>query len=174
MTPGKWIFGALAGVAAFAAFPYAPWAAAKVLGTQPVVFLEADGVQRTMVNGPNAPRPDWLTTPPGAIFLSATHWEPSPVQPPAGGLDFLVHADPDAVAAHYAESLAAAGFEVADLGLGTIDPATAGLLGVGGFVKAWSEERRIAATVTIYAPTGLILRPRYVNVQWRKTEAPGG
>jgi hypothetical protein len=155
-------------VGAACGYPYAGWLLYRVLGTNTVTLTEQDGAVRTFVSGPAAPRPDWVPIMPGGLIVTGANWVPSPVQPPEGDTEFLSHADTENIAAFYTAELKSRGFAVNGPHAHGLDPATAGLLGLDGTLVAHNTESGEQMTIQIRSPSGLLLRPRLVQIHWRK------
>ena len=77
---GSFLLGLLLAVTVVAGYPYAGLLLGRIIGTSTVTFSEHDGIQRTMVMGPDAPRPEWLPILPRSVVVQAAHWlaEPGP------------------------------------------------------------------------------------------------
>lgn len=169
----RWLPLFLLAIALVAGYPYAAAPIFRVIGTNTVVFAEADGSQRTLISGPDAPRPAWVPDLAGALTVSAAHWLPSPGREIAGDLDLLTHRDVDDVRRFYLEALAKAGFDARDIGHGLMGERAAAFFGVDGQILAYRANDDITVSVSIDAPSGLILRPRMVKLHWQ-TWGPAG
>src|SRR5207245_5415508 len=88
---GRILFGILLAVTIVGGYPYASLIVSRIIGTSTVVFTEHDGIQRTLVMGPDAPRPAWLPTLPRSFIVQAGHWVPSPGREIAGDVELLTH-----------------------------------------------------------------------------------
>src|SRR5918911_5645202 len=98
------------GLAVAAGYPYAALILNRMIGTSTVVFAERDGLDRRLILGPDAPRPDWLPLFPGSLVVQAGHWLPSPGREIAGDLELVSHADLEDIKQFYLDALSAAGF----------------------------------------------------------------
>jgi hypothetical protein len=78
-----------------------------------------------------------------------------------------VRASLDDVKRFYTERLEAEGFAVADLGLLSLDPRTAALLGIDGALSARRPATDDAIDVQIRTADGLIAS-RLLQIHWRK------
>jgi hypothetical protein len=155
-------------VALVAGYPYAGLILSRVIGTNTVVFTEADGIQRTLVMGPDAPRPDWLPMLPRSIVVQAGHWLPSPGREVAGDVELLTHKDTDEIKSFYVPRLRAAGFDTRDIGYGgTLNAATAAYLGIANTLMGYSRDRALTITVTTRSRDGFILPSRIVQIHWQ-------
>ena len=149
-----------------AGYPYAALPIGYMTGTNAFVMADAGGVPRTVVIGRDAPRPDWLPHMPRAIHLKATHWVALPGEPHAGGAELISHASAAEIAAFYMAALAQSGFEMRDDGTGPLDPATAAYLGIERGLTGTHPGLGISVRVAIRSPSGLLLRPRLVQIDW--------
>jgi hypothetical protein len=89
------------------------------------------------------------------------------------GLDLGTRASLDEVKRFYTEQLAAAGFEVSDLGLMGLNPMTAAYLGVDGMLSAKRPSTDDAIDVQIRTPDGII-PSQLLQIHWRKISATPG
>ena len=153
----------------------APYAAALInaaMGPWSAVGIEADGSRTAMQFGRDLPRPEWVPVYPGATVVQGTKLVSARAPSGFHSLDLAVRASLDDVKRFYTEALTAAGFEVDDLGLGPLNPATAQLLGMDGTLFA----RRVATddqiNIQIRTPEGLV-PSRMLQIHWQKiSEAP--
>ncbi|MFO1183419.1 MAG: hypothetical protein U1E56_01370 [Bauldia sp.] len=169
----RWLPFLLLAIALVAGYPYASAIIFRAIGTNTVVFAEADGLRRTLISGPDAPRPAWVPNLPGALTVSAAHWLPDPGRAIAGDLDLLTHKDVDDISRFYLDALAKAGFDARDIGYGLMGEKAAAFFGVDGQILAYRAEDDITVAVSIEAASGLILRPRLVKLHWQ-TWGPAG
>lgn len=169
---GRPFFGLVVAVALVAGYPYAAWMLNRAIGTNTVVFGEHDGTQRTMIMGPNAPRPAWLPMLPGSALITASHWLPSPDREVAGGVELLTHKGLDEIKRFYLERLRAAGFDIRDAGFGPINAPTAAYLGIANTLLGWRGDTGLWISVTTRTPGGLALPSRTVQVNWQKRDTP--
>lgn len=137
---GRILIGTLLAIALVAGSPYAALAIGSNMGTSTVTFTDYDGTQQTLTSGRNAPQPDWLPEMPGSHKLSGARWAPSVRALDGGGGDRLTLADAEAVRAFYMGEHAQRGFKVEDMGLGTLDPGSASMLGISGILKGEREQ----------------------------------
>src|SRR5262249_51644396 len=123
-----------------------PWSATAV---------EHDGSVTSMQFGRDLPRPEWLPLYPNATIVQASRL--TSASGPSGfhSLELATRASLEDVRRFYVDRLAAAGFEVADLGLGTLNPLTARMLGVDGMLSARREATDDIVIVHINTPEGL-------------------
>jgi hypothetical protein len=163
---GRILIGILLAVAVVAGSPYAALAIGSIMGTSTITFTDYDGTQQTLTSGRNAPQPDWLPEMPGSHKLSGARWAPSVRALDGGSGDRLTHADAQEVKAFYIHELTQRGFKVEDIGLGRLNPGSASLLGSSGMLKGEREQTGHEISISIGAPSGLILRPRTIQIQW--------
>jgi hypothetical protein len=161
------LFGAL-----LASYPYAALAINRVLGTYSVVLTEHGGLQRTLIIGPNAPRPDWVPLLPGSMVVQASHWLPSPDRPVAGDVTLLTRDDVDEVRRFNLSSLPAMGFDVHDVGIGTLNAPLANYLGIANILEGHRGKDDIAIRVTTRTPSGLVMPSRTVEIHWQTSIPP--
>jgi hypothetical protein len=120
--------------------------------------------------GPHAPRPDWLSVLPRALVVQAGHWLPSPGREIAGDLELLTHKDAEEVKRFYLARLTAAGFDMRDIGYGTLNPLTAGYLGIDNMLEGYRRDSKLGIAITTRSPGGLILPSRIVQIHWQSRE----
>ena len=164
----QFVFGILVAIALAAGYPYAALILYRVIGTNTVVFTEHDGIQRTLVSGPSAPRPDWVPRLPGALTVQAAHWLPSPGREIAGSVDLLTHKSVDDIKRFYLDGLEAAGFDARDIGYGYLNAGAAAFLGIDNQLLGYRGASDVTISVTTNAPSGLLLRPRIVHIHWQR------
>jgi hypothetical protein len=162
--------GALLVVALVAGYPYASLIVNRVIGTNTVVFTEHDGLQRTLIMGPDAPRPAWLPVLPRSFIVHAGHWLPSPGREVAGDLELLTHKSVDEIKRFYLDALNAAGFDIHDIGYGTLNPLTAGYLGIANMLQGHRSDGDLTITVTTHTADGFILPSRTVKIHWQRLD----
>ncbi len=167
----RWLFLPLLLIAGFAGSPYFGAVFYHLLGTSTVVAMEADGTARTSTSGPGASQPDWLTQPPGALTTNSTRWLPHKDALDSGVFGMLTHAEARDVSAYYTQFLRQQGFDVEDIGLGTLDQRTAAFVGVAGTILAERTSTGHELSIQIRTPQGLIVKPRHVMIVWRKLGA---
>ncbi len=163
---GRILIGLLLAIAVVAGSPYAALAIGSIMGTSTVTFTDYDGSQQTLTSGRDAPQPDWLPEMPGAYILSGARWAPSVRALDGGGGDRLTHADVAKIRSFYKRELEQRGFIVEDKGLGVLDPGSAAFLGIAGTLRAERGETGHEVTIHIRTQSGLILRPRTLQIQW--------
>jgi hypothetical protein len=164
----RFFFGLVVVVALVAGYPYAALIVNRVIGTNTVVFTERDGLQRTLIMGPDAPRPDWLPTLPQALVVQAGHWLPSPGREIAGDLELLTHKGVEEIKRFYLDALNTAGFDTRDTGYGTLNAPAAAYLGIANILEGYRSDVDLTITVTTRTPDGLILPSRTVQIHWQK------
>ena len=167
-------FGILVAIAVAAGYPYAALVLFRVIGTNTVVFTEHDGVQRTLVSGPAAPRPDWVPVLPGAFTIQAAYWLPSPGRQIAGSVDLLTHKSVDDIKRFYLDGLEAVGFDARDIGYGYLNAGAAAFFGVDNELLGYGGKSDLTISVTTNAPSGFLLRPRIVHIHWQQWENDAG
>jgi len=92
------------------------------------------------------------------------------VRQPSGfhSLEISTRASLDEVKRFYTERLAREGFAVEDLGLMSLNPATASLLGIAGTLSARRAATDDLITIQIRTADGLILASRLLQIHWMK------
>ena len=162
--------GVLLAVALVAGYPYASLIVNRAIGTTTVVFTEHDGRQRTLISGPDAPRPEWLPVLPRSFIVQAGHWLPSPDRETAGDLELLTHKSVDEVKRFYLEALHAAGFDIRDIGYGPLNPLTAAYLGIANTLEGHRSDDDLTITVTTHTADSFILPSRTVKIHWQRLD----
>jgi hypothetical protein len=165
---GRLFLGLVLAVALVAGYPYAALIINRVIGTNTVVFTEQDGLQRTLVMGPDAPRPDWLPILPESLVVQASHWLPSPGREVAGDLELLTHKGAEEVKRFYLGALNAARFDTRDIGYGTLNAPAAAYLGIANMLESYRSDEDLTITVTTRTPDGLVFPSRTVQIHWQK------
>jgi hypothetical protein len=165
---GRLFVGVLLVVALVAGYPYAALVLNRAIGTSTVVFTERDGVRRTLISGPDAPRPAWLPIPPRSFIVQAGHWLPSPGRETAGDLELLTYSGVDEIKRFYADALGAAGFDMRDIGYGPMNAPTAGYLGIANTLQGHRTADDLTITVTTRTADGLIWPSRAVEIHWQR------
>jgi hypothetical protein len=165
---GRLFFGLVLVVALVAGYPYAALIVNRVIGTNTVVFTEQDGLQRTLVFGPDAPRPDWLPMLPQSLVVQAGHWLPGPGREIAGDVELLTHKGVEEIKRFYLDALSAARFDTRDVGYGTLDAPAAAYLGIANVLEGYRRDEDLTITVTTRTPDGLVLPSRTVQIHWQK------
>jgi hypothetical protein len=169
---GRLFFGFVLLIALTAGYPYAALLLHRVIGTSTVAFMEADGTQRTLIMGPDAPRPDWLPILPRSMVVSAGHWLPSADRLVAGDIALLTHKGVDDIKRFYLDGLRAAGFDVRDAGIAPLNAPTAEYLGIANSLLGWHGEKRLWISVRTRTPGGLVAPSRTVEIHWQTRETP--
>jgi hypothetical protein len=169
---GRLFIGFLLAVGLVAGYPYASLIIYRVIGTNTVVFTEHDGVQRSLIMGPDAPRPEWLPVLPRSIVVQAGHWLPSPGREVAGDLELLTHKNVDEIKRFYLDRLNAAGFEMRDIGFGPLNALTAAYLGIDNSLLGYQRATKLAITVTTRSADGWLFASRIVQVHWQTRDEP--
>jgi hypothetical protein len=169
-------FGIVLVVALLAGYPYAALLINRVIGTSTVVLNEQDGTQRTLIMGPDAPRPQWLPMLPRSAVVQVSHWVPSPGREVAGDVALLTHKGVDETKRFYLDALQAAGFDMQDIGYGPLNPPTAAYLGIANILQGHRNRDDLTITVTTRTADGLILPSRSIEVHWQRWDPslPGG
>jgi hypothetical protein len=165
---GRLFLGLVLAVALVAGYPYAALILNRVIGTSSVVFTERDGLTRSLVMGPDAPRPDWLPALPQSLVVQAGHWLPSPGRDIAGDLELLTHKGVEEIKRFYLDALGAAGFATRDIGYGTLNAPAAAYLGIANMLEGHRAVDDLTITVTTRTPDGLIFPSRTVQIHWQK------
>jgi hypothetical protein len=160
--------GLVLAVALVAGYPYASLILNSIIGTYTVVFTERDGLQRSLIIGPNAPRLDWLPLLPRSIVVQAGHWLPSPGREVAGDLVMLTHTGVDEIKRFYIDRLGASGFDLRDIGFGSLDAPTANYLGIANMLEGYRSDDGVSIKVTTLEANGVILPSRSVQIHWHK------
>jgi hypothetical protein len=123
--------------------------------------------------GADLPRPEWVPVYPGAVIVQGSRIVSAEAPSGFHGLDLAVRASVDEVKQFYTERLRANGFEVEDLGLLSLNPMTAQMLGIAGALSATRKATDDRIDIQIRTADGLI-PSRLLQISWRKTsEMPG-
>jgi hypothetical protein len=139
----------------------------RVMGSWSAVGFEQDGSQTHMQFSPDLPRPAWVPLYPGASVVQASRLI-SP-RAPSGfhSFEIVTRASLEDVKHFYTDELKALGFEVTDLGLMALNPATAALLGIAGALSAKRHSSDDQVDIQIRTADGLI-PSRLLQIHWRK------
>ncbi len=140
----------------------------RVMGPWTAVGIEGDGSATHMAFSPDLPRPDWVPVYPGATVVQASRV--TSVKMPSGfhSLDLVTRATLDDVKRFYIDRLTAAGFAVADNGLGPLNPLTAAYLGIAGSLSGRRAATDDQIEIVIRTTEGIIFPSRPLQLQWRK------
>ena len=138
-----------------------------IMGPWSATAVEHDGSVTAMQFGRDLPRPEWLPLYPDATIVQASRL--TSARGPSGFhfLDLATRASLEDVRRFYTDRLTAAGFEVADLGLMTLNPMTARMLGVDGTLSARRAATDDLVMVHIGTSDGLI-PSRTLQIRWAK------
>jgi hypothetical protein len=138
-----------------------------IMGPWSATAVEHDGSLTSMQFGRDLPRPEWLPLYPNATIVQASRL--TSTNGPSGfhALDLATRASLAEVRRFYVDRLSAAGFEVADLGVATLNPLTARMLGVDGMLSARRPATDDLVMVHIGTPDGLIAS-RTLQIRWAK------
>src|SRR5262249_13695647 len=147
---------------------YAALIVNRIIGTNTEVFTERDGLQRSLVQGPDAPTPGWLPVLPRSLVVQAGHWLPSPGRQIAGDLELLTHGGLEEVKRFYLETLREAGFDIRDTGFGTLNAPSASYLGIANILEGYRSGDDLTISVTTRTPDGIIFPSRVVQIHWQK------
>jgi hypothetical protein len=146
---------------------YASVAVSALVGPWSATAIEQDGSATNITFGQNLPRPDWVPVYPNASIVQGS--KVTAAYAPSGfhALDLATRASLDEVKRFYVERLTAAGFTVADLGLMTLNPLTARMLGMDGTISAKRAATDDLIYIQIRTPDGLI-PSRLLQIRWAK------
>jgi hypothetical protein len=169
---GRAFIGLVLLVSLVAGYPYAALILNRVIGTNTVLFGEQDGVQRALIMGPDAPRPEWLPILPRSLVVQAGHWLPSPGRDIAGDVELLTHKGVEEIRRFYLDGLRAAGFEMRDIGHGPLNAATAAYLGIDNTLQGYRSDAKLAISVVTRSASGLVLPSRTVQIHWQTRDGP--
>src|SRR5215212_4443605 len=126
------LFGFLLVVTLVFGASYASAILFSVMGPFSAVGIEQDGSQTHMAFGQNLPRPEWVPVYPGASVVQAATL--TSARAPSGfhSLDLSTRASLEQVKRFYTDALSVKGFAIDDLGIASLNPATAAYLGIAG------------------------------------------
>jgi hypothetical protein len=146
---------------------YASALITRMIGPWSSTAIHQDGSTSLTRFDVNLPRPEWLPVIPGATVVQAAKIVTA--QAPSGfhSLDLATRASVDEVKSFYTQRLAAAGFEVEDLGLMSLNPMTARFLGIAGALTAKRAASDDRFDMQIRTSDGLI-PSRMLQIHWRK------
>ena len=166
------LFALLFFVALIYGASYAGAIIARVMGPWSATAVEQDGSLTHMQFGPDLPRPEWVPVYPGAWVAQASRLVSQRIPSGAHSLELGTRASLEDVKRFYTTALTAAGFEVADLGLLSLNPLTAAYLGIAGALTATRIATDDRIDIQIRTPDGLI-PSRTLQILWRKlSETP--
>jgi hypothetical protein len=176
-----WLFPLLLVAVLVFGASYAGAIISRVMGPWSATAVEQDGSLTHMQFGPDLPRPEWVPFYPGAWVVQASRLVSARAPSGFHSLELGTRASLEEVKRFYTAELTAAGFEVADLGLMSLNPATAALLGIDGTLAAKRVASDDQIDIQIRTPDGLI-PSRLLQIRWRKISelpnppppAPGG
>lgn len=147
--------------------PYASAILYRFMGPWEASGIEADGSVTHMQFGADLPRPDWVPIYPGAWIVQGS--KVTSVKAPTGfhSLEIGTRASLELVKRFYTETLTNFGFTVKDLGLLSLNPPTAALLGIAGALSAERASTDDRIDIQIRTADGLI-PSRLIQIHWRK------
>ena len=134
------------------------------MGPWSAVGFEQDGGQSHFQFGQNLPRPDWVPVYPGATVVNGSRVVAARAPSGFHSLEIATRASLDEVKRFYTGELAATGFEVADLGIAPLNPATAAYLGIAGRWRA-NVPRATTRSPSRSAPP---IPSRLLQIHWYK------
>ena len=167
-----WLFPVLIVLSLVFGASYASAIIYRLMDPSSATAIEHDGNVTHMQFSASLPRPEWVPVYPGAWVVQGARL--TSVRFPSGyhSLDLGTRASLDEVKRFYTGQLTTAGFEVSDLGLMGLNPATAAYLGVDGMLSAKRPSTDDAIDIQIRTPDGLI-PSRLLQIHWRKiSETP--
>lgn len=139
----------------------------RVMGPWSATAVEHDGSLTHMQFGADLPRPAWVPVYPDALVVQGARLVSVQARSGFHSLDISTRASLEEVKRFYSRELAAAGFEVADLGIAPLNPMTAAYLGIAGTLSGRRVATDDAIEVQIRTPDGLI-PSRLLQLRWRK------
>jgi hypothetical protein len=161
------LFAVLFFVALVFGASYAAGIIYRVMGPSSAIAIGHDGSQTHMQFGPGLPRPEWVPFYPGAWEVGSSRLVSVRIPSGAHTLEIATRASLDEVKRFYTAELNAVGFEVTDLGLMSLNPATAALLGIAGALSAKRAATDDQLDIQIRTADGLI-PSRLLQIHWRK------
>jgi hypothetical protein len=169
----RWVLPLLVVAAVFVfGASYATTFLHRAMGPWSATAVEQDGSLTHMQFSTDLPRPDWLPLYPGAWVVQASRLVSARAPSGFHSFDIGTRASLDDVKRFYSEALTAAGFEVTDTGLLTLNPLTAAYLGIAGSLSARRVSTDDLVDIQIRTPDGLI-PSRLLQIHWRKiSETP--
>ena len=163
----RWLFAFLFVVALAFGASYASAILSRVMGPWSATAIEHDGSLTHMQFSPDLPRPEWVPLYPGASVVQSSRLVSARIPSGAHTLEIASRASLDKVKRFYTAELTAAGFEVTDLGLMSLNPATAALLGIAGALSAKRAAADDQLDIQIRTADGL-MPSRLLQIHWRK------
>jgi hypothetical protein len=131
-----WLFPLLLVAVLVFGASYAGAIISRAMGPWSATAIEQDGSLTHMQFSPDLPRPQWVPFYPDAWVVQASRLVSARAPSGFHSLELGTRASLEEVKRFYTAELTAAGFEVADLGLMSLNPATAALLGIDGTLAA--------------------------------------
>ena len=163
----RWLWPFLVVVMLVYGASYASAIVGAMMGPWSATAIEQDGSATNIAFGQNLPRPEWVPVYPNASVVQGS--KVTAAHAPSGfhGLELATRASLDEVKRFYTERLTASGFAVADLGLTTLNPATARMLGMDGTISGKRAATDDLIYIQIRTPDGLI-PSRMLQIRWAK------
>ena len=151
---------------------YASAIITRVMGPWSATAVEHDGSLTHMQFGPDLPRPAWVPLQPGGWVVQSSRLVSAKAPSGFHSLEVGTRASLDEVKRFYTRQLEAAGFAVEDLGLMSLNPPTAALLGIAGALSGTRLATDDRIDIQIRTPDGLF-PSRMLQIHWRKiSETP--
>jgi hypothetical protein len=142
------------------------------MGPWSATAIEHDGSLTQMQFSRDPPRPSWVPVYPGGWVVQASTLTSANMPGGFHSLELGTRASLDEVKRFYTAALTAAGFAVEDLGLMSLNPMTAAMLGIDGALSGRRAETDDQIDIQIRTPDGLI-PSRMLQIRWRKlSETP--
>jgi hypothetical protein len=139
-------------------------------GPSVATYVDANG-PGTITIGTNLPRPDWVVLPRDAMVVSGGLVVSGQHPQGAGSADVITHASLAEVRTFFLRELKRQGFEVHDLGLGPLNPASAALLGVADTLVGERKATKDCIAVQIRTEDGWLMQSRMLQLNWYKSDA---
>ena len=146
---------------------YASVIVSAMMGPWSATAIEQDGSATNITFGQNLSRPEWVPVYPNATVVQGSKLTAAYAPSGFHALDLATRASLDEVKRFYTAQLTAAGFAVADLGLMTLNPMTARMLGMDGTISAKRAATDDLIYIQIGTPDGLI-PSRMLQIRWAK------
>ena len=146
---------------------YAAMMINSMIGPWTSVAIHQDGSTSAMQFARDLPRPEWVPVHPDASIVQAS--KVTVAEAPSGfhSLEIATRASSEEIKRFYTERLTASGFDVVNLGLMTLNPATAQMLGLEDTLFGNRPATDDFIYVHIRTPEGLI-PSRLVEIRWAK------